>query len=212
MATAKFNIGTASKFFITDVRQNLALLENPYIVFSNGMLSKSLLAEILAAIFNIEHTKGFLGSLIKKAEKGAIEKLLEDLINERKPSPTMMGSGRPIIIFANGIEKQCLFAMKVLKLRGLALLAAVNIRKDAGKMLELVGGIAEIKGSETYRDAAVTIFRPSKLRVVIGKEKTVITPDMDFKNLIKENAEIVVPVQDMPINDNRQIMDEGSYD
>ncbi len=212
MATIKLNSGMASIYFVTDAKQNLVLLDNPYMVFSNSVLTKSLLSEILMRIYNIEHPKGFLGMMPKQAGKEAIEKLLEDLINERKFSATLMGSNRPILVIAKGIEKQCLFSMKVLKLRGLSSLAAINIRNDHEKIGESIEATEEIKNSEIYHDTIAVVYRPPKLRVAIGKHKTVITTCNDFKTLIRENADIVTPLQDRPITDKCQIVDEGMYE
>lgn len=212
MATITLNVGIASTFFITDAKQNLALLENPYVVFLNSMLSQNLLSEILTKIYNIEHPKGFLGVLPKQAEKEAIERLLEDLINERKFSATVMGSSRPIVIFAKGIEKQCLFSMKILKLRGLLSLAAINLRNDFENNFSIAKGMQEIAIAEIYKDALTIIFRPSKLRIAIGKYKTIVSVDNNFNAMIKENMDMVTPIQNIPITDKHQIIDEGVYD
>lgn len=208
----QLNAGIASEFFITDAKQNLALLENPYLVFSNSTLSKSLFSEILAKIYNIEHPKGLFGVLPKQAEREAIERFLEDLTSERKFSATIMGSNRPIVFFVKGIEKQCLLAMKILKLRGLLSLAAVNLRSDFENGFSIARGMQEITSTEIYKDAVTTIFRPLKLRIAIGKYKTIASTDNNFNTLIKENKDIVTPIQNIPITDKHQIIDEGVYD
>ena len=212
MPTMNLNAGMASVFFITDAKQNLALFENPYVAFSNDMLSKILLSEIFMKIYNLEHPKGFLGMLPKQAEKEAIEKFLEDLIHERKFPATVMGSSRSIVIFAKGIEKECLFSMKILKLRGLASLAVMNLRHDFERIFSAVKGMEEVTTSKLYHDALTTIFRPSQLRIAIGKHKTILSTDGHFNTMIKENPDIVTPVQNMPITDKHQMMNEGEYD
>lgn len=212
MKTIKFNVGMASAFFVTDAKRNLVLFNNPYLVFLSAPLTISLLAEILTRVYNLAHRKGFLGVLLKNAEKEPIEKLLDDLIHERKLSPTVMGSPHPILIFGNGIEKQCLLSMKMLKLRGLVFIAAVNIQNDYEAVMAPVKTAEEIRTAKRDEGAMATICRPAKLQVVIGKEKTALITDGNFDKLIRENPDMITSACAMPITDKRQIVDEGLYD
>lgn len=208
----KFNSGLASKFFVTDPERNIALLEKFYLVFSNGILIRNILSEILAKIYNIEHPKSFWTSHTKLADKDAIEKLLDDLSNERKFSMTRMGSEQKIVIFAKGIEQQCLYCMKILNLRAISQMAAINLRGNFEEIYSVVKKQPEITNSEVYRDSILTIFRPSKLRAVIGKYQIVISDDSSFKEILNSNPEIISSMQDIPITDRPQIMNEGIYD
>ena len=117
-----------------------------------------------------------------------------------------------VLFFVKGIEKQCLFSMKILKLRMIASLAAINARDNYEKVFELMQTVEEIKEFEIYQDVTTTIWRPSRLRVVMGKHKTIVDRGGDFGMLLRENSGIVTPAQDFSITDKHQVIDEGVYD
>lgn len=213
MASVKLNVGMASAYFITEAKHTVAFLPRPYIVLSNSKVDIALLAEILMDIYNLSLPKGFLNKLFKKAEKHPIEKFLDDLVHERRFSRPLFGTNRyPVLIFSKGIGKDCLFAMKILKLRGLSYLAAVNAREDYGKTAAAIESFEEVRKREVFRNENITLFHCENLFTAAGKHRTVITTDSNLKALLRQNPDIACPVQHIPITDMRQLKEEGVFD
>ena len=130
MLEIELKSGMASAYFVTDVKKGVAALSNPRTIISSKILSIKLLAEIFTKVFNSSLQKGLFGALIKKADADDIANFLEELANNQKSSLRVLGIPSEAFVISKGIEKSCLVAIKVLKIRGYGQPLAVNVLSE----------------------------------------------------------------------------------
>ena len=195
--------GMASRFFLTDLERGLATIASPHAMISKERISINRLAEIFEKASNSSiMRKGLLGALIKKADAKDIGIFLEELANNKKLSKPIIGVPPTLFIISNGIEKQALNAMKVLKLRGLCQLLAVNISS-----MQSVDSMAvlEAKFSDLYKSS-------KKLLVVANLYETVVSTEQNIKNILSNHPELISVPEMQNINNMDNFFEEGKYD
>jgi hypothetical protein len=191
MLTFKLNIGMASKYFIVDLQRCISTMESPYVFLSKALISVPILSENLTRIYNHGLSSGILGLGVKKLEAQKAELLLNDFINEREPSGLIQFQ-RAIFIVANGIDKMALLAMKILKIRGLCLLLAIDA--SGAKHDETIFRLEmELKTNAFFKDTDCSLYAPTKgFAVVGGVNETVITNEMTVKEVIRQNLTLTM--------------------
>jgi hypothetical protein len=194
MLTLELNIGMASKYFITDLDRSIAVIENPFLFLSKERIGISLLAGNLAKIYNnmthpVIFDKGKLG-----ADK--FEIFLNDLVNagldQCKSSVSPMTFDRPILIVSNSIDKMALVAMKILKIRGICQLLAIDVstleHDETIFRLEM-----ELRTQEFYKDEALQLYKTVKgLSAVCGINKAILSNELKIKQIISKYPDMAM--------------------
>lgn len=190
MITLALNTGMASKYFITDLKRAATVLEKPYILLANNV-GMTELAEALATIYNRTASSGPFKLGAKQINASSFYDFLKDLIFEKKPSIPFMNFNDPVFIVANGITKEALAAIKVLKIRGVGPFLALNVsgRRDESSIMRLEN---ELQSEFLSEGASGKLYKPSKrLIVVCGISQTVVSNEKNSRSVFCEFPSLV---------------------
>ncbi len=202
--------GMASVYFATDPKKGIAALSKPRVIICGKTLSIKLLSEIFANSFNASLSRGFFRALIKKAEAKDIAALMEGLAQDRKPTAAVIGFTLMPFIISKGIEKSCLTALKIIKIRGYGQPLAINILSENidDQILKLK---EELKGKILFEDDLVSVYDPGKLEVVSNRDKTIISTERSIKDIVKNRHDLVVGPVNNEAFDLQAFLGEGHY-
>lgn len=191
MLTLVLNIGTASKYLLTDLNRMLTTKESPYVVLLSKKLDIKVFAECLSIIYNQGVSFSFVKWGSRKLDNQQLEIFLDDLINERKSSVSIPSFNNSILIVSKGIDHTPLVYMKVLKIRGICDLLAIDISSMVSdESIFRLGN--ELKNDEFYKNDFYAIYKPSKmLNIVSGVTKTVISTEENTKQILRNYPDIV---------------------
>ncbi len=214
MLEIELKSGMASAYFVTDAKKGIAVLSNPRTIISEKTLSVKLLAEIFEKSFNASMGKSLLGALIKKADAGNIADFLIELADKQKSSKGPVLGISPKLpaafIISKGIEKSCLVAMKVLKIRGYGQPLAVNISSEkADDQLSKLQN--ELKNELLCEDASFVVYNPKRLHVVSNRDKTIISTEKSVKEILNTRHELAIGSHNQEVRDTQAFIDEGIY-
>jgi len=192
MLTLSLNIGMASKYLIIDGKNMIATKENPYLMLSTQKIDIRVFSECLSKIYTHRNSSSFflkLGS--QKLEAQQLEIFLDDLINERKPSIPTPLFGMPILVISNGIDHKPLVSMKLLQIRDICDLLAIDVSSLANDET-IVRLENELKNEEFYRKDFYAIYKPAKkLCIVSGLRKTVISTEQNINQILRNFPDII---------------------
>lgn len=191
MLTITLNIGMASKYLVTNPDKMIATKENPYVLLSNEKLSIKTFSESLSTIYNQNAASSFLKLGSRKIEPQQFEIFLNDLVNERKPSISFPSFSNPILVISTGIDRNALVSMKVLKIRGISDLLAVDISSvSSDESIFRLGG--ELKNEELCKKDFYTLYKPlRRLAIVSGVAKTIISTEQNIGQILRNSPDII---------------------
>lgn len=185
MMTLTLNSGMASKYFITDLKRAATVLEKPCVLLANNMGTMEL-AEALATIYNRNASSGPFKFGAKQINASSFHDFIKDLISEKKPSIPFMAFNDPVFIVANGISKEALAAVKVLKVRGVGQFLVLDISacRDESSIMRLEH---ELQAEFVSEGVFGKLYKPSKrLIVVCGISQTVVSNEKNSRSVFCE--------------------------
>lgn len=189
MLTLALNVGMASKYLVTNPDKMIAIKENPYLFLSNEKLNIKAFSECLSTIYN-QSNSSFLKLGSRKIDAPQFEIFLDDLINERKPSIPFPSFSNPILLISNGIDHKALVSMKVLKIRGICDLLAIDVSVSDTDSIFRLGN--ELKNEELGKRDFYTLFKPPKrLSIVSGVAKTVISTEQNTNQILRNFPDLI---------------------
>lgn len=200
MFTLQLNAGLASKYLITDIKKNVGISEKPRLVSLSKILTVNILVEILTNIYNINLPSGLFGMGAKKLDSRQVALFLEDLCNQRKPSGPIIEIREPVFILAGGFDKKALIAIKILRLRGLCPIMAVDISALGGDIIVKID--SELINNKIEEAVSYKIYRPdTKLCVVSGINKTVLSTENNAAQILKKFPGLISSIDLESVNE-----------
>ena len=199
MFTVQLNNGLASKYLITDIKKCIGSIEKPYIVFSNDILSDKALAETLTIIYNFGLPAGLFGVGAKKINNQQVELFLEDLRNERKPS-MIIEFKNPVLVLSKGFDKKILTIIKILKIRGLCQIIAIDVSVLSGDTVAKID--SEFISNKIEEKVAYRIYKPdNKLCAVSGINETVLSTESNIGQILKKFPNLISSIDLESVNE-----------
>lgn len=200
MFTLHLNVGLASQYLITDIKKGIGVSEKPYVVFSNNLLSDKELAEVLTVIYNTDLSSGFLGMGAKKLDSAQFALFLDDLRNKRKPSMPIVNFKNPVFILSNGFDKRALVAVKVLKIRALCQILAVDMSASGGDTILKID--SELMNNKIEETVFHKIYKSdNKLCMVSGINKTVLSTESNIGQILKKFPDLTSNIDLESVNE-----------
>jgi hypothetical protein len=188
MADIQLNAGVASKYFVTDLKRGLALMERPWVLVATRQLDLEHWAEALAVV-QAREAASLFGS--PNPDVPATVVALTDMVHDRVPDKDL-GVRTPLFILANGIQKEALASMKVLQLRCLCRIIALD--GSALKFDDAATSLGpEFRSQPVFRNDVLEVSAPTRgLCVVSGFHKTVISANKNSRGIIGAFPELVM--------------------
>ena len=199
MFTIQLNVGVASKYLITDVKKNIVSIEKPHIVFSNNILSDKTLAEILTTFYNSSLPMGLFGMGARKLNSQQVELFLEDLRNQRKPS-MVVEFKNTVFVLSKGFDKKTLTIIKILKIRGMCQILAVDVSALPGDIVAKMN--SEFINNKMEEKLSYRIYKPdNKLGVVSGMNKTVLSTESNVGQILNKFPDLISNIDLESVNE-----------
>ena len=186
MNTIKLKTGMASKFFVSDVETMTVAVEQPYLVLSRKEFSSHALAEILVIVNEKNKISGFFNSFRKKFTVQECAANLFNLYDYEGRKVELPVINRGMVIFSPGIDKKTLVIMKMLKVKGMIGLLAVQ----SGEVDSLEAIRREAEGQKVKDTLDASIYGPVNFNIVSGIKETIIS-QQKAKQILKEFPEAV---------------------
>lgn len=207
-----FEAGMASRYFLTESKTGAAELSDFHLILVSERLTNRVLSLAFEAAFNAK-LKGVMGLLVRKAEAPQIEKTLDDLAQDKKPGAADFLPS--FLVIAEGIDKNCLNALKCMKLRGYAAPAAINAASlnDRAALPQIRQAFRE---SVLVEQGTICVLKPvAKLRALLGLRGAVISTQRGYREIRQAypilSADAAYAQKNRP-QSVQEVFDEGSYD
>jgi hypothetical protein len=187
MAEIQLIAGMASKYFVTDFDNALATMERPYLLVSQEMLNLEKFSEALIAI---QSRNPNVGRGAKSMDIAQAMTYLTDLIQQRT-TQRLIDISNPLLVISNGIQKETLASMKILQVRQLCPILAIDV--SALKFDEVKARLEQdFKSEQIYKNEAIEVSMTApQCYVVAGIYKAIISTERRVKEIIRAHPEIV---------------------
>ncbi|MEW6359262.1 MAG: hypothetical protein AB1696_23205 [Planctomycetota bacterium] len=208
----ELDCGVASRYFITDYARSLAVVEAPCAL----VLARRLDLDGLVVAFSELAAQGPVRPGSRRSSRGREEQEVDktvmqwrdrlradfDEILDARPGFSF-GYPHPIVVLAESISEDALVVMVVIKLRGITQILGVDLSTSGARLeqLFLPHGMLSRAPREFRRDSKSHRIYPidDGLSVVAGLGRTVLSPNMNPEEIVKNYPDLPMPPPEEPI-------------